>query len=130
MNQTQLNYFTRRMGALISSITRNLREALPLKDRLTTQEKAGLIAAGKATFREELFTGPDCKNSPYLFDCFDFPGEDDIKGFNTARSALLNKTEDKIKKEAAKLVDAFVMEKMGPDEALAQMESIKFWKAV
>ncbi|MHC1751054.1 hypothetical protein [Humidesulfovibrio sp.] len=130
MNQTQINYFTRRMDSLVNIITRNMREALPLKDKLSPPEKAGLIASGKATFREELFTGPDCRNSPYLFDCFDFPGEDDIKGFNAMQYALIVKTEEKIKKEAAKLVDAFVLEKIEADEALAKLEKMKFWKEV
>jgi len=101
-----------------------------MKDRLTPQEKAGLIASGKATFLEELFTGPDCRATPYLFDCFDFPGEDDIKGFNAAQALLQVRTEAKIKKEAAKLVDAFVLEKVEADEALAKMEKMKFWKEV
>lgn len=105
-----------------------MREALPLKDRLTSQEKAGLIASGKATFREELFTGSDCPSYPKLFDCFDFPGEEDIAAFNSERSALIVKTEAKIKAEASKLVDAFVLEKIEADEALAKMEKMKFWK--
>lgn len=130
MNQTQINYFTRRMDSMVNSITSQMRDALPLKDSITYQEKAGLIASGKATFREEMFTGSNCPSYPKLYDCFDFPGEDDIKGFNAAQSDLQVKTEEKIKKEAAKLVDAFVLEKIGPDEALAKMEGIKFWKEV
>jgi len=130
MNQTQINYFNRRMNALVNIITGNMRDALPLKKNLTTQEKAGLIASGQATFREDLFTGPDCRSSPYLFDCFYIPEEDDIKGFNAAQAVLQVKTEEKIKKEADKLMDAYVLEKIEADEALAKLESMKFWKTI
>lgn len=128
MNQTQINYFTRRMDAQVRTITDKMRESLPLKNNLTAQEKAGLIASGKAVFREEMFTGTGCPSYPKLFDCFDFPGEDDIKSFNAAQSARIVKAEEKIKAEGAKLVDAFVLEKIEADEALAKLENMKLWK--
>lgn len=130
MNQTQLNYFTRRMDAMVRDITSQMREALPMREELTRMEKIGLIAAGKARFREEQFNAGECSNYTYLLDSFEFPGVDEIKTFNSARSGQWNKIEDKIKKAAAKLVDAFVIEKIGPDEALAKLESTKFWKEV
>jgi len=128
MNHTQINYFNRRMNALVNIITNKMREALPLKNRLTFQEKAGLIASGKATFREEIFTGADCPSYPKLFDCFEFPGEDDIAAFNSAQSALIEKTEEKIKATAAQLMDAYVLEKIEADRALQDLEKMKFWK--
>jgi len=128
MNQTQINHFTRRMDALVKTLTSQMREELPLRDELSKMEKIEMIATGKARFREEQFNAGECSNYTYLIDSFEFPGVDEIKTFNNARAGQWSKIEAKIKREAEKLIDAFVLERLEPDKALAKLEAMKFWK--
>jgi hypothetical protein len=120
VNQTQIRYFEEKVKAakaqVKSSILRNIQE----HPTLTAGVKAAQIQSGKARFKIERFSGPDC---PYgakeLFKFFEFEGEDEI----TAKNALINKRADKliskIEREAEKIATNFVLEKLkDPSKAL------------
>jgi len=128
MNKTQINYFEERMFRIQKSVLDRLEKELPMRDRPDKVELAGMIATGKARFKEEMFTGPNCPSSIYLFDAFEFPGEDDRQACNSARSAEQAKIVAKVKEECRKLIDQFVLERITFEEAAAKLENMKFWK--
>lgn len=128
MNKTQINYFEERMFRIQKSILDRMETELPRHEGPSALERAGMIASGKARFMEELFTGPNCPSSRNVFDCFEFPGEDDRQAFNSARSAEQAKIVAKVKEECRKLIDQFVLERITFEEAAAKLEGMKFWK--
>jgi len=128
MNKTQISYFEERMSRIQRSILERLEKELPLRAKPDKVELAGLIASGKARFKEEMFTGPNCPSSIYLFDAFEFPGEEDRQAFNSARATEQAKIVAKIKEECRKLIDQFVLERITFEEAAAKLEGMKFWK--
>lgn len=129
MNKTQINHFETRMKRIVNGVVdENILPKYPLKDELTKQEKAGLIASGKARFMEEKFTGPDCPYHPGLFDCFEFPGEDDRKAYNAVMVEKINKARARARKMADRLLDDFVLGRISFEEAAEKMEAAVFWK--
>ena len=129
MNKTQINHFESRMKRIVHGVVEEkILAKYPLKDGLTKQEKAGLIASGKARFREEKFTGPNCPYSPALFDYFEFPGEEDREAYNADMVSKINKARAKANKMAERLLDDFVLGRSTFEEAAEKMEAAVFWK--
>ena len=129
LTKTQINHFERRMNILVDgAVADKIREHYPLKDKLTTQDKVGMIASGQARFMEERFTGPECPYCPGLFSSFEFPGEEDIATYNAAMTKKIDKALSKARRMAQRLTDNFVLGRIEFEEAADKLEAAIFWE--
>lgn len=129
MNKTQINHFEARMKRILGGVVEEkILAKYPIRDEPTKQERAGLIASGAARFKEEKFTGPDCPYHSDVFDCFEFPGEDDRKAYNATMGEKIYKARALARKMADRLMDDFVLGRITFEQAAEKMEAAVFWK--
>ena len=83
MNQTQIVYFEKKIEAALRGVKSSIKDSAETLPALSYGEKAAQIESGKARFRIEKFSGPDCPyRADHLFEFFEFNGEDEITSKN------------------------------------------------
>lgn len=112
MNQTQIAYFERKIETALRSAKRSIDDSV-VSEEMTTGQKVAQIMTGKARFKVEAFAGADCPyDAEKLFRFFEFEGADEIKSRNAAAVVAAEKKRREAEREAGKLLDAFVLEKL------------------
>ena len=130
MNKTQINYFCDKIEAALRKIKNSCYsqeeddEDIDTKFELTQEEKIGQILKGEARFKAELFECGSCPSySGKMFDFFQFVGEDELLAkklsYKKELETKLNKIEKEAKREAERLKDDFVLERLAdPTKAI------------
>lgn len=116
LTKTQIEYFERRVMRIKSNKQNEIREKLSIIPGLSTEEKIGCILNGTAILKSSV--APDKCQRVYLFDAFDYPGEDVIDAKNAEIAARYVKYDKAIERYAKKLVDKFVISLFKDDSAV------------
>lgn len=120
LTKTQINYFKDRIQSLLNTCQWNLSERLPFEDNLTREEKLGLILSGKVQVRDDL--NVDSCSRFYFLDAYYFPTDDAVKTRNAAIAARRGQVMVRLKAQAERLTDQFVLGRVTPEEAIEKME--------